>query len=107
MNIRSIDLQVLIPRTTEVSKTQQILENQSSLQQQQFAEEWRNIATLRQQQIQHTSQTEEGVIRDRDSGNDHQKKENEKPKRKKNANGSVKDTTGSDPVRGNIIDIKT
>ena len=105
MNIRSIDLQVLIPRVTEVSKTQQTVSNQNSLEQQHFSEEWRQISTQRQHQIQNTSQTQEGVITERDSeGNNQKKRQHKQRQGKKRA-----DLDSSEPydrIRGSIIDIK-
>lgn len=108
MNIRSIDLQVLIPRVTEVSKNQQVVENQRAVQQQQFVEEWRHISMQRQTQIQHTSHAEEGIIHDtleRD-GKPKQWRRDQKS-RKKGTDESVEEVNHNDPLRGNIIDIKT
>lgn len=108
MSIRSIDLQVLIPRVTEVSKTQQISENQRAVQQQHFSEEWRQISTQRQNQVLHTAHAEEGMIQDaleRD-GNPGYQRRNQKRQTKK-ATDSAAETNHDDPIRGNIIDIKT
>lgn len=110
MNIRSVDLQVLIPRATDVSKTQQIADHQSSLQQQQFAEQWQQISAKRQQQVQSTAKSEGGKVQN-------EKKEQGKQKgHKHHQQDELLDITDDetanhasleDPVRGHTIDIKT
>lgn len=108
MSIRSIDLQVLIPRVTEVSKNQQVVENQRAVQQQQFVEEWRQISTQRQTQVQHSSHAEEGIIHDtlEQDGKPKQWRRDQKSRAKKAADEPV-EVNHNDPLRGNIIDIKT
>lgn len=110
MNIRPVDLQVLIPRATEVGKSQQVIDHQSSLQQQQFAEQWQQISTKRQQQVQEAPKGEGGKIQN-------EKKEQGKQKggkhRQKNGVADLTDdeitnnASLDDPVRGHTIDIKT
>lgn len=109
MSIRSIDLQVLIPRATEASKTQQNSENQRAVQQQHFSAEWRQISTQRQTQVSHTSHAEEGMIRDaleRDGNQGHQRRK-QKRQSPESIDKAADEVTHDDPVRGNIIDIKT
>ncbi|WP_425060884.1 hypothetical protein SCACP_16410 [Sporomusa carbonis] len=116
MSIRSIDMQVLIPRATEVGKHQQNIAQQSTVQQQQFAEQMQKTAEVRQHQVQSLVKSQGGKVErdetkekqskhrsngylrqdtaiDRDDTADHENTENT--------------TVGRDPALGHIIDIKT
>lgn len=112
MNIRSIDLQVLIPRTTEVSKAQAITDRQGTQQQQQFAEQFQKITTDLQHQVQSTPKSFGGKVqREKNKSqhkqqNDGKKDDNVSPAEEENPeNTAVNDQ--ADPIRGHIIDIKT
>ena len=63
MNIRSIDLQVLISQTTEVSKMQHATNQQNASQQQNFAAQWQRISQDREHQVQIVNQSEGGKVR--------------------------------------------
>ncbi|MCX7779298.1 MAG: hypothetical protein N2491_00120 [Negativicutes bacterium] len=109
MNIRPVDLQVLIPRITEVSKAQQASEQQPLLQQQQMAGDWRQISSRRQQQVQQTGQNEGGVIKDgyerqqKKDGRKHGKHHSHSPEAaEKTRQGDYTPT-----VCGHRVDIKT
>lgn len=104
MNIRSIDLQVLLPRTTDASKVQQHHDQQAALQQQQFADQWQQISTTRQQQIQGTLKSEHKRVR-RDKGEQGDRGGN---KEKESRDGSGHSSPeNNDPFRGKRIDITT
>lgn len=103
MTVRAIDLQVMIPRVTEVSKVQQIAEHQGALQQQQGADQWQKLAATRQQQVQKSSQNAGGKV-DPDAEN----KERHQEQRKKGSRHREDEAEDSpDPIRGHTIDIKT
>lgn len=109
LTIRPVDLQVIIPRVTEVSKAQHITDHQETLQQQQFADKWQHISANRQQQVQGTGKNEDSKV-----GRDNHKKEQNHSKNEQhqhNVKGAEVDTenhaSNEDPVRGNLIDIKT
>jgi hypothetical protein len=109
MNIRSVDLQVLIPRSTEVGKTQQINQHQNTLQQQHMAEEWQSISTQRQRQVLLASKTEGGVVKegyDRENGHSKQRHSQEQSHSTTSSPASV-EQDHDNPLLGNIIDIKT
>lgn len=106
MTIRSIDLQVLIPRVTEVSKTQHILDQQNALQQQQVAEQMHQLAALRQQQIQKTPKNAGGKIEDEAQNKNGQHNSHEKHGSSPNDEDEKQDE-GVDPLRGRHVDIKT
>ena len=110
MTIRPVDLQVVIPRVTEVSKTQHTLNQQDTLQQQQFEGKWQQISTKRERQVQGTKKSEESRV-----GEKHPQEQNNSKGEKKSRDDKAgkKDAdhgnhpSHEDPVRGNLIDIKT
>ncbi len=111
MNVRPIDLQVLIPQTSEVGKTQHVANQQTALDQQVFAEQWKQISAERQQQVQNLLKSEGGKVSSQSSLPDKQKSKKRATK-SNNANKSenlqsCEAQTHEDPVRGLIIDIKT
>ncbi|GMA99733.1 hypothetical protein [Pelosinus sp. IPA-1] len=111
MAINSVDLQVLIPKATEVGKAQSIAKQQDTLQQQQFAEQWKDISTNRQQQVQGTAKSEGGKI-----GREKEPREKNHPRDEKNCKGTKKNdkecetlnhASNEDPILGHLVDIKT
>lgn len=106
MSIRSIDLQVLIPRSTEASRTQQQQQNSPALQQQQVSEHNQQVATARQQQVQQLDKSEnKSVHRDADN-----KKGREEPRKKRPSDKLLTEDEmqqATDPLRGKKIDIST
>lgn len=114
MNIRSIDLQVLIPHATEVSKTQHAVNQHSTAQQQDFANHWQQIAQNRQKQVQTLNQTDGGkVAREQEQqekgrkkkDSQEQRREESIPEARSKANASQH--VQSNSILGNTIDIKT
>lgn len=106
MGVRPIDLQVLIPRSTEVSRIQQVSDQQAALQQQQGAAEWQRLAAHRQQQVQQSPQNAGGKVEPdahRDGG--HGQDADHRHDRRRKA--EEEEAEGVDPVRGHKIDIKT
>ncbi|CUH96116.1 hypothetical protein P22_2204 [Propionispora sp. 2/2-37] len=107
MNIRSIDLQVLIPRATEVAKTQNTFDQQNTVNQQQSAEQWQKISADRQHQVQNTPKNEGGKIKERgESPSQHQQQHAQSH----SAHAEQEEDEGiksEDPVRGHTIDIRT
>lgn len=63
MNIRSIDLQLLIPHANEVGKAQHNVNQQPALQQHDFATQWQKISQDRQQQVQTVNESENPKIK--------------------------------------------
>lgn len=104
MNIRPIDLQVLIPRTTEVSKVQQVADQQTVLQQQQSAAALQQLAANRQHQVQQSPRGTGGKV-DPDAQQENKRRDSYNGKgRRRRENDAEEDT---DPIRGHTIDIKT
>ena len=111
MNIRPIDLQVLIPHTTEVSRTQAITNQQGIQQQQQFAEQFQKISADMQHQVQSTSKSVDGKVHREKDKNQEQQQSSGKQRDKtvilsdKEKEAVAKDEP--DPIKGHIIDIIT
>ena len=110
MTIRSIDLQVLIPRVTEVSRNVQISDQQSVAQQQLLAEQWQQVSASLRQQVQGTPRKEHGRVRP----DDRQPGQNRKPPREQSGAAmpaspeqDASGAAGTDPVRGHLLDVKT
>lgn len=109
LTIRPVDLQVLIPRVTEVSKSQHVADHQETLQQQQFADKWQHISANRQHQVQGTAKSESSKVRQENHPKEQNHSKNEQNKHNIKANDADMENHASneDPVRGNLIDIKT
>lgn len=105
MNIRSIDLQGMIPRSTEASKLQQQHDHQPIVQQQQASEQLQHLAAIRQQQVQGMEKTEKKKV-DRDNKKDPKEQREQAHKRSLAAMPDQKEQS-ADPVRGKNIDIMT
>lgn len=108
MNIRSIDLQVLIPRATEAGKVQQTTNQQPIVEQQQFAEQFQAIANSRQRQVQNVPKPEDGKIHNQKEKEHQQSKHQQRDdsyEEEDVAPGQEDDIP--DPIKGHVIDIKT
>ncbi len=116
MNIRPIDLQVLIPRTMDVAKTAAVSEQQPITQQQQLADQLKQSVAEQQRQVQTTlSSQHEGKVTtenlDREKQKKHQHGEERDRESSSDTNPEPVDSkslsSSVDPVRGHTIDIKT
>ena len=109
MNIRSIDLQVLIPRTTDVAKSQAVNDRQGMQQQQQFAEQFQKITTELQHQVQSTAKSTGSKI-ERDGHRNRQNPQDSHPGKDKTFQQEEQAENAvdqPDPIRGHNIDIVT
>ena len=112
MSIRPIDMQVIIPRSTEVGVQQNNLAQQSVVQQQQFAEQMAKAAAVRQKQVQGIAKGQGGKIEregNKEKNNKHHADEAGENSGALSAESpeSEGETIRRDPVLGHIIDIKT
>ncbi len=110
VSIRSIDMQVLVPRATEVQKQQNTMVQQGTLQQQQIAEQMQKTAEIRQHQVQDIEKSQSGRV-NRDEAKEERSSQHY-PRKDLAANQLETDEeensiSGQDPVLGHIIDIKT
>ena len=113
MNIRPIDLQVLIPQANEVGKTQHIANQHNSAQQQDFASQWQQISQTRQRQVQTINHADGGkVARKQDQQQKRRKQDESSEQRRKNENHDSSAKCSPQQVQpacglGSTIDIKT
>lgn len=105
MTIRAIDLQVLIPRVTEVSKVQHIADQQVAAQQQQVAAQQQQAVALRQQQVQQTPQNAGAKVNP--DGERGERRQEERHKEGRGQENEAEEKSAADPIRGHTIDIKT
>ncbi|MDF2500609.1 MAG: hypothetical protein K0Q77_1323 [Anaerosporomusa subterranea] len=111
MNIRSIDLQVLIPHATEVSKIQHTANQQTASQQHDFASQWQKISQDRQQQVQTINQSEGGKIKEKKEAQDKRRDQGRTKEQAQRKDGRVQPPHAPqafpDTSLGHTIDIKT
>lgn len=110
MNIRPIDLQVIIPHATDIGKMQATQNSQQVTQQQLFAEQLQRQTAAQQGQVQGAQRVEMTRIHRDKPGND-----GRQPAERREADGrQEKDgakqpeppsAVGNDPLRGQKIDI--
>lgn len=109
MNIRSIDLQVLIPHATEVGKVQHNTNQQSALQQHDFATQWQKIAQDRQQQVQTVNESENPNIKKKQDNPNKQRRQSQSQEQHhdKEPQSSPETPRRIKSPLGHTIDIKT
>lgn len=109
MTIRPVDLQVIIPRVTEVSKTQHTMNQQETLQQQQFEGKWQQISAKREHQVQGTKESEASRVKEKHAKEQNRPKDGKKQgdDKKGTDHDQINHPSHEDPIRGNLIDIKT
>ena len=110
MGIRPIDLQVLIPRSTEVSRIQQLYDQKNSLNEQQYAAEWRQISANRQQQVQRMAKSAGEKIDEKKREQNPRKRHHQETGQNNNhpeSDGQVILSGSEAPLIGQHVDIKT
>ncbi len=117
MNIHPMDMQVLIPRTTDVSKVQQLANQQVAAEQQVFGEQLKKVAEQRERQVQHLPQAEgEKITANKEKQQQHKHKQQQDASAQEPSSDEPPTATRmnvlnrpsqNDPVRGHSIDIIT
>lgn len=106
MQVNSIDTQVLIPRTTDASRTQSIRENQPIVQQDIGAMLIRDREQLRSKQVQHSEKSEGKRIKDEERGKNRRGSEKQTAAERKAAEEEEETIyMAVDAVRGHYVDI--
>lgn len=115
MNIRPMDLQVMIPRTMDAAKVATVTDQQSATHQQQLAGHLKQVTAQQQQQVQLSKQAQhEGKVSTDDLGKEKQGKQQKQ--REEQTEPDLSETLVEkfvlrpippDPLRGSKIDIKT
>ncbi|WP_058485180.1 hypothetical protein [Defluviitalea phaphyphila] len=100
MSIRPIDMQVSIPKTSELSNQQQGQMHRGELQQQQFVTQMEKNIIKNQQQVQNSNKSEYQVDKDANNKNKYQQNNNKKQKNKKRKKEELsKDTDSTIDIR--------
>ena len=116
MNIRPMDLQIMVPRAMDVAKTAAVHDQSSTLHQQQLASQTKLAVAVQQQQVQnmtpasHSKVTTEDLNQEQQKGKPHQEQEGKDASADsgdQNLAGVKTRTVLPDPIRGHKIDIKT
>ena len=112
MNIRPIDLQVMLPHVTDIGKVQATQNQQQIVQQQQFAEQLQHQVDARQSQVEKTKRTEMPRIhrekqeeREQHTAGEQQHKREQKDAKPQEKTHAETQGNDFDPVRGHNIDI--
>lgn len=109
MTIRPIDLQVLIPKASEISRVSHTQEIQAQNQQQQFAAQFEQAVQTRQKRVLESNQAQGQRVRsDKESRGRGQKENTDKDNKRNNPEATKEEGTGYvKPGLGSHVDIKT
>lgn len=105
MAIHPIEMQVLLPKATEVSRIQQNRDELPQNNQHLLSNEEQKKAEIKQEQVQTTEQLNNLKV-NRDGHNKDQKKQKGKAKQTEEESEKPKDAEAVDPVRGHNLDLK-
>lgn len=105
MSLRSVDMQVLLPKVSEVNRNQPIQNQQDQTQQQQFAAQMQKQSEMQRQQIQNSDKPE-GAKVDRQAREKRGGADREPEREKKGRSGEEGAPEVKDPGKGNLLDIK-
>lgn len=106
MNITPMDMQVVIPKVTEVGKGQQNRDHQSVFQQQHGAAQLQQQSDRKLQQVQNTEKSEGKKIKEEEKRKNQQNQQNQQESAEENAEKSESVRMAVDTFRGRNIDIK-
>lgn len=101
MSIKSMDMQTLIPKTTEVGRAQQIQNHRAQVGQEQFQAQFRDLMANRQQQVPDSPKPEKGRVA---AENQRGRQDSGTGKREKRE--SRKDGPITEEGKGRVLDIK-
>ena len=110
MTIKALDLQVMLPRTQEVGRIQQVEQSNEQAQQQSFAAQLSREAELAQRSVQNLPQTREGRIKERERGNEGSNADSQKESGQETSpdkeNRPEQSKGNATLVAGRLIDLK-
>ncbi len=105
MNISPLDMQVIIPKSTEIAKSQQVRDHQNVVQQEHGAAQFQQQADVKLTQVQTAEKSQGEKIKN--------KQNKEQGKRETSQNGNQHEEEPSeeapmavDSIRGRHVDIK-
>lgn len=104
MTVRSIDLQVLLPKIAEANRSHPLQNQQNQTQQQQFSAQFQKQTQIQKQQVQNSDKSHGSKV-----GEDSQKRNASGGKKNQDNKGEQdngQQNNPRDPKKGNIFDIK-
>jgi len=106
MSVKSVDLQVLIPRTQELSRVQQLEQQSGQNQQQQFAAQLQQTATRLEQSVKQTVAADKGKVQERQHQSKQSRQEQTPKDEKEEQSRKGRQEAPVQPGLGSTIDIK-
>ena len=104
MSLKIPELQVMLHKTSEISRTQQLQMQENAQRQQEIASQMAQQSKKTESTVNHTPPGEEAVVRDKQERE--KKRDNDRQKAGKSENKeNRKDIPKTDPNRDSIIDI--
>ncbi|MDG5788163.1 hypothetical protein QA612_11755 [Evansella sp. AB-P1] len=104
--LKSIELQVALPRTQTAGKLQDQLQQRSTVMQEHLSQHQHAENIRKRSQVSETEKTEKKRLNNDDERNKGNKKHQEQKNRKKRINGDSFERNESHPYKGNSIDVK-
>lgn len=104
MSIRPIDLQVLIPRTEEISRKQHSQQEKNQAESGKFMMQFQQQVKNRQTQVQNSEKSGQEKINQENKDKEQQRQKQQRQKKESQPEEKAELT---DPIRGKLIDIKT
>ncbi len=105
MTLRPVDMQVLLPKVSEVNRNQPIQNQQDQTQQQQLAAQFQKQMEVQKQKV-HNSEKPDGERIEQKAGEGSPGRDDEARKRRKGGQKQEKQEDIKDPDRGKLFDIK-
>lgn len=105
MNISPLDMQVIIPKSTEVAKSQQVRDHQSIVQHEHGAVQFQQQADVKLTQVQTTEKSQGEKIKNKQNKG-HSQKESGQKRSQHEEKTDEEVPMAVDSIRGRHVDIK-
>jgi hypothetical protein len=106
MSVKPVDLQVLIPRTQELSRVQQLEQQSGQNQQQQFAAQLQQSAARQEQSVKQAVAADKGKVEERQHSSKQSRQEQGDKEEKEGHSQKPRPEPPVYPGLGGTIDIK-
>ena len=105
MALQPIEMQILVPKATEVSRIQQQRDNFAQNNQRMLSNEEQRNAEIRQEQVQTTEHVDNKKITRDENGKNKKKSSQDKGNAVNTENEKFEEKESLDPVRGHKLDL--
>lgn len=106
MSIRPIDMQIMIPKATEIGNAQQLELQRPTNEQLQFQEQLQKNLTQNQQQVIKSEKADKALIRERDKNKKENPKENSKQNKKDHSKSDDENNNSKTKKSTSLFDVK-